>query len=490
MIANMSEEQKALLVSKQGEMMASGLSKQFEMMVVTHGNLNAEQAQQMQVAMGPLFGSFRQAAMDLQSGDEATRKRGEIEMRQVEEANLQRMKTDQSMRNMQEHYAQMPPEMQKGLDMQMESYAQASGTINNMSTSAKTFTQLMDEANEKARAAPKTGGEAVTQTALQVERITKDTEAAVAAGIQAGANQAGQWILSHPQIGGKLANVTPTGQPGELSRAQGGFLPPAFMEGITKLEQGTLHLKDIPELTAKAVQSLVTSIKGWNDAIFNNAQINTPPPVTPAPPATPPHRAAGGPVDAGTVYQVGEEGTELFKPKVSGEVISNEQTVALMKNAQNGMPNFDGMFKSMMPMFNDMATNVQKTMNDPATKKGIDDAVKQLQTTMNDPKMHQQMTNASNQMASSLQGALSSLQNQFHPEKMAEQMKTALPAPHTETATRNIQPPHIDEAVFQDIKTQLTQLNKTMSSQLHDISNTLAKQYSATKDLNPNLHAR
>lgn len=39
----------------------------------------------------------------------------------------------------------------------------------------------------------------------------------------------------------------------------------------------------------------------------------------------PPGRAAGGPVDAGKLYKVGEQGEEFFKPKVAGEIIPNNK---------------------------------------------------------------------------------------------------------------------------------------------------------------------
>ena len=39
----------------------------------------------------------------------------------------------------------------------------------------------------------------------------------------------------------------------------------------------------------------------------------------------PPGRAAGGPVDAGKLYKVGEQGEEFFKPKVDGEIIPNNK---------------------------------------------------------------------------------------------------------------------------------------------------------------------
>ena len=38
---------------------------------------------------------------------------------------------------------------------------------------------------------------------------------------------------------------------------------------------------------------------------------------------TPPHRAAGGPVTAGTAYTVGERGQETFVPATNGTIIPN-----------------------------------------------------------------------------------------------------------------------------------------------------------------------
>jgi len=45
-------------------------------------------------------------------------------------------------------------------------------------------------------------------------------------------------------------------------------------------------------------------------------------------------RAEGGPVQAGTPYIVGEEGPELFFPKVSGEIFTNTDSARLLKQAK------------------------------------------------------------------------------------------------------------------------------------------------------------
>jgi hypothetical protein len=52
-------------------------------------------------------------------------------------------------------------------------------------------------------------------------------------------------------------------------------------------------------------------------------------------------RAKGGPVDQGSPYIVGEEGPELFVPKVAGRVLSNADSVRAMSryNTANSIQN-------------------------------------------------------------------------------------------------------------------------------------------------------
>jgi hypothetical protein len=54
-------------------------------------------------------------------------------------------------------------------------------------------------------------------------------------------------------------------------------------------------------------------------------------------PVTPEPRAAGGPVDAGKLYKVGEKGEELFTPKVAGNIIPNNKLAGMTSG--NNMAN-------------------------------------------------------------------------------------------------------------------------------------------------------
>ena len=49
----------------------------------------------------------------------------------------------------------------------------------------------------------------------------------------------------------------------------------------------------------------------------------------------PPGRAAGGPVNAGKLYKVGERGEEFFRPNVAGEIIPNDQISGIAGAANN-----------------------------------------------------------------------------------------------------------------------------------------------------------
>jgi hypothetical protein len=46
-------------------------------------------------------------------------------------------------------------------------------------------------------------------------------------------------------------------------------------------------------------------------------------------------RAAGGPVDAGKLYRVGERGEEFFRPNVAGQIVPNDQIAGITSGANN-----------------------------------------------------------------------------------------------------------------------------------------------------------
>lgn len=54
-------------------------------------------------------------------------------------------------------------------------------------------------------------------------------------------------------------------------------------------------------------------------------------------------KAAGGPVDAGTTYMVGEKGPEMFTPRTSGSIVPNSQIKGMMGNGQTFQINITAM---------------------------------------------------------------------------------------------------------------------------------------------------
>jgi SLT domain-containing protein len=62
----------------------------------------------------------------------------------------------------------------------------------------------------------------------------------------------------------------------------------------------------------------------------------------------PPGRAAGGPVDAGKLYKVGESGEEFFRPKLAGEIIPNNKLAGMTSGNTVSNPPVSDTIKSLV----------------------------------------------------------------------------------------------------------------------------------------------
>jgi hypothetical protein len=77
-------------------------------------------------------------------------------------------------------------------------------------------------------------------------------------------------------------------------------------------------------------------------------------------------RAIGGPVKAGEVYQVGEQGPETFVPGADGSIVPNmDRIMSQMQNTvQTIMPNMrseaSGMQSSLMQMSNNLKSRIEQ----------------------------------------------------------------------------------------------------------------------------------
>jgi hypothetical protein len=74
----------------------------------------------------------------------------------------------------------------------------------------------------------------------------------------------------------------------------------------------------------------------------------------------PPGRAAGGPVDAGKLYKVGESGEEFFRPKLAGDIIPNNKLAGITSG--NNMANLAAGRTSKGNMDNPAASDTIKSL--------------------------------------------------------------------------------------------------------------------------------
>ena len=86
----------------------------------------------------------------------------------------------------------------------------------------------------------------------------------------------------------------------------------------------------------------------------------------------PPGRAAGGPVDAGKLYKVGESGEEFFRPKLAGEIIPNNKLTGMTSGSNMANPAASDSIKSLVASL----TVVSKSMT--TGSREMDDAFDEI----------------------------------------------------------------------------------------------------------------
>ena len=86
----------------------------------------------------------------------------------------------------------------------------------------------------------------------------------------------------------------------------------------------------------------------------------------------PPGRAAGGPVDAGKLYKVGESGEEFFRPKLAGEIIPNNKLAGMTSGGNMANPAASDSIKSLVASL----TVVSKSMT--TGSREMDDAFDEI----------------------------------------------------------------------------------------------------------------
>jgi hypothetical protein len=86
----------------------------------------------------------------------------------------------------------------------------------------------------------------------------------------------------------------------------------------------------------------------------------------------PPGRAAGGPVDAGKLYKVGESGEEFFRPKLAGEIIPNNKLAGMTSGNNMDNPAASDTIKSLVASL----TVVSKSMT--TGSREMDDAFDEI----------------------------------------------------------------------------------------------------------------
>jgi hypothetical protein len=92
----------------------------------------------------------------------------------------------------------------------------------------------------------------------------------------------------------------------------------------------------------------------------------------------------------------------------------------------------------------------------------------------------------------SMQGAMSSLQNNVDAEKVSTLINTKMQEVSSTLATtvQNMPMPHVDNQTLNDINNQLITLNNVMAHQLKDIAETMRKQYNVTKGMSSDILSR
>ena len=90
-----------------------------------------------------------------------------------------------------------------------------------------------------------------------------------------------------------------------------------IIDGISRLISGIVNtVKNLPSLLGDAISSVIKKIPGGDTVLGLIGKI--------------PGLAEGGPAQAGRPYVVGEQGPELFVPRMSGTVISNPSLAGML----------------------------------------------------------------------------------------------------------------------------------------------------------------
>jgi hypothetical protein len=114
-----------------------------------------------------------------------------------------------------------------------------------------------------------------------------------------------------------------------------------FVDGFTKAMNSAFGAPSgaVPQATNN-IQTSINNLK--------NLLPDTKPNPNDRPLQQRPGKAIGGPVDAGNIYRVGEQGEELFKPNVAGDIIPNNQINSFMGSIKTKVSNmFNGPMSSM-----------------------------------------------------------------------------------------------------------------------------------------------
>ena len=131
---------------------------------------------------------------------------------------------------------------------------------------------------------------------------------------------------------GDVLGLVATGAATSAAKAGGNTGNGTFtIDGTTPLRTDynpdSRKLRAIDNATA-VVKNLQTALSGLKDKTITVTTRNT---IIAATAATAGKRAAGGPVKAGKLYEVGETGRELFAPDQDGEIINASDTRRLLE---------------------------------------------------------------------------------------------------------------------------------------------------------------
>jgi hypothetical protein len=173
--------------------------------------------------------------------------------------------------------------------------------------------------------------------------------------------------------------------------------------------------------------------------------------------------------------------------KSLGEKIPPEITNALAKISEKAT----GAFEKYTPMLNEYIEKIYKKINvDPNPRsQGSPGIVDFLSGSSSFNSMFENFGTGTLATLHGMEAVVRPEQLSGIINKATAQATAALPAMTSQAATAPNQFAQINPEVFNEMKNQLAILNSLMASNLSDISSTMTKQYSALRDLNPDLHS-